>query len=65
MIMPNLSFFIPVYKVKHAYYAYRIPTSIYLLQVNNKNARSWYDICSKIKIKTAERRQVSLWCLYC
>ena len=33
------------------------PTSIYLLKVNNRNTRTWYEICSKITIKTPEQRQ--------
>ena len=33
------------------------PTSIYLLKVNNRNTRIWYEICSKITIKTPEQRQ--------
>ena len=38
---------------------------IYLLKVNNINTRTRCEICSKLKIKTPERRQASLWCLYC
>ena len=30
---------------------------IYLLKVNNKNTRTRCEICSKLKIKTPERRQ--------
>ena len=37
----------------HAY----IPASIYLLKVNNKNTRTRCEICSKLTIKTTERRQ--------
>ena len=33
------------------------PVSIYLLKVNNKNTRARCEICSKLTIKTPERRQ--------
>ena len=33
------------------------PAGIYLLKVNNKNTRTRYEICSKLTIKTSERRQ--------
>ena len=32
------------------------PVSIYLLKVNNKNTRKMCEICSKLTIKTPERR---------
>ena len=35
------------------------PASIYLLKVNNRNTRTWCEICSKLTIKTPERRH---WC---
>ena len=38
-----------------------MPVSIYLLKVNYRNNRTRWEICSKFKIKTPERR---LW-LYC
>ena len=34
-----------------------IPAGIYLLKVNNKNTRTRCEICSKLTIKTPERRQ--------
>ena len=34
-----------------------MPAGIYLLKVNNRNTRAWYEICSKLTIKTPERRQ--------
>ena len=34
-------------------------TSIYLLKVNNRNTRTKCEICSKLTIKTPERRQWS------
>ena len=33
------------------------PTSVYLIEVNNRNIRKRYKICSKLTIKTPERRQ--------
>ena len=44
------------------------PVDICLLQVNNRNTRRRCEICSKLTIKTPERRQwsmTSFWCLYC
>ena len=41
------------------------PAGIYLLKVNNRNARTRCEICSKLTIKTPERRLASFWCLYC
>ena len=42
------------------------PAGIFLLKVNNRNARIRCKICSKLIIKTPERRQMtSFWCLYC
>ena len=38
---------------------------IYLLIVNNRNTRTRCEICSKLTIKTPERRLASFWCLYC
>ena len=35
----------------------KIPVGIYLLKVNNKNFRTRCEICSKLTIKTPERRQ--------
>ena len=35
------------------------PAGIYLLKANNRNTRTRYEICSKLTIKTLERRQ---WC---
>ena len=33
------------------------PANIYLLKVNNRNTRKRSEICSKVTIKTPERRQ--------
>ena len=33
------------------------PAGIYLLKVNNRNTRTKCEICSKLTIKTPERRQ--------
>ena len=41
------------------------PAGIYLLKVNNRNTRTRCEICSKLIIKTPERRLASFWCLYC
>ena len=41
------------------------PANIYLFKVNDKNARKRREICSKLAIKTADRRQTSFWCFYC
>ena len=35
---------------------YTLPVGIYLLKVNNRNARTRCKICSKLTIKTPERR---------
>ena len=43
----------------------RNPAGIYLLKVNNRNTRTRCEICSKLTIKTPERRLASFWCLYC
>ena len=43
----------------------RTPAGIYLLKVNNRNTRTRCEICSKLTIKTPERRLASFWCLYC
>ena len=34
-----------------------LPASIYVLKVNNRNTRTRCEICSKLTIKTPERRQ--------
>ena len=34
-----------------------IPTGIYLLKVNNRNTKTRCEICSKLTIKTPERRK--------
>ena len=34
-----------------------MPAGIYLLNVNNRNTRTRCEICSKLTIKTPERRQ--------
>ena len=37
------------------------PASIYLLKVNNTNTRARCETCSKLKVKTLERRLASFW----
>ena len=42
------------------------PASNYMFKVNNRNTRTRCEICSKLTIKTPERRQRhDVWCLYC
>ena len=41
----------------HGFLAGSYPAGIYLLKVNNKNTRARCEICSKLTIKTPERRQ--------
>ena len=41
------------------------PAGNYLFKVNNKSTRTRCEVCSKLIIKTPERRQASFWCLYC
>ena len=41
------------------------PAGNYMFKVNNRNTRTTCEICSKLTIKTQERRQASFWCLYC
>ena len=33
-----------------------IPVGIYMLKVNNRNTRTRFEICSKLTLKTRERR---------
>ena len=35
---------------------YRYTANIYLFEINNRNIRRRYEICSKLTIKTSERR---------
>ena len=37
------------------------PTSIFLFKVNNGNTRTKYEVCSKVTIKTQERRQSQIF----
>ena len=41
------------------------PAGNYIPKVNNKNTRATCQICSKLRIKTPERRMASFWCLIC
>ena len=41
------------------------PAGNYMFKVNNRNTRARCEICSKLTIKTPERRLASFWCLYC
>ena len=38
---------------------YVFPVDIYLLKVNNRNTRTRCEICSKLTIKTPERRSIA------
>ena len=40
-------------------YIFYYPAGNYMFKVNNRNARTRCEICSKLTIKTPERRQ---WC---
>ena len=43
------------------------PAGNYMFKVNNKNTSARCEVCSKLTIKTPERRQwpmASFWCLY-
>ena len=42
-----------------------IPVNNFLFKINNRNTRKRCEICSKLKIKTPERRHTSFWCLHC
>ena len=41
--------------------AYGTGAGNYLFKVNNRNTRTRCEICSKLTIKTTERRHVFLW----
>ena len=41
---------------KYTEFLKHCPPGIYLLKVNNRNTRTRYEICSKLTIKTLERR---------
>ena len=45
------------YKFSSDYASALSPSSIYLLKVNNRNTRTRCEICSKLTIKTPERRK--------
>ena len=54
---PSSSFSCLLMKVRESeVYAKHIPAGIYLLKVNNRNTRTKCEICSKLTIKTSERR---------
>ena len=43
-----------------------IPVDVYLFNLYDGNTRTVCEICSKLTIKTSDRRSVtSLWCFYC
>ena len=60
---PDLLFFVNVFSVGKYLFKVNnniaIPSGIYLMKVNNGNIRTVCEICSKLTIKTPERRQ---WC---
>ena len=41
------------------------PSQNLLAESNNRNTRARYEICSKLTIKTSERRLEPFWYLYC
>ena len=44
----------------------RFAADKYMFNVNNRKTRTRCEICSKLTIKTLERRQMTqFWCLYC
>ena len=47
------------FQLQHFRFTYVYLAGIYLLRVNNKNTRTRREICSKLTIKTPERRQGS------
>ena len=47
------------WKIHWVKYCRICPTGIYLLKVNNRNTRTRCEICSKLTIKTPERRRTS------
>ena len=51
-----------VFNVMKIYHLGPNPVGIYLLKVNNRNTRTRCEICSKLTMKTPERRLA--WCLY-
>ena len=57
----HLLFFCSLWKhqdtgISRCFQGYRDPASIYLFKVNNRNTRARCEICSKLTIKTPERR---------
>ena len=44
-------------------FSFIFPANVYLLKVNNRNTRKRCEICSKLTIKTLERRQFLLMTL--
>ena len=56
-------YFFPIFKLFHSFYCNKnlsdisfCPASIYLFKVKNRNSRKRCEICSKLTIKTLERR---------
>ena len=49
-----------VYAVNLATKSHGVPASIYWFKVNNENTRTMCQICSKLTIKTPERRRLGL-----
>ena len=41
------------------------PAGNYMFNVSNRKTRTRCEICSKLTIKTQERRLALFWCLYC
>ena len=53
----KLIWLIKLTQIRLTRYMSDFPANIYLLQVNYKNTRKRYEICSKLTIKTQEQRQ--------
>ena len=63
MTLPNIYFFFKkrsIIDVEQGLKNTFFPAGNYMLKVNNKNTRTRSETCSKLTIKTPERRQ----CLY-
>ena len=60
MAANSFNFFYQVSKLYESSY----PAVNYMFKVNNRNTRTRCEICSKLTIKTPERRQSLFWCFY-
>ena len=58
-----LSFLLFIKLGRHQWALIYDPYGNHMFKVNNRNTRTRCEICSKLTIKTSERRLVSFWCL--